>query len=238
MKTSILSIGPNLHWTPEFQAAQASQPGQPAGVYRLVISAGDGSAAVQHVVEVHVTNTNRAPVIASIPPQTVYEGELLNFVVRGLDVDGDPTVLSLVRDDSTPAGVHFDPATGLFEWIPAIDTVNALGADSATFNFTFRAADSALSSARTVQVRVMHVDHAPTITASSHALAVGRAFSMNVVKGLNPTVAGDLLVSDADGAAQTQALSVGFENLPEGASYDAQAGVVPGWRIRRHRTRN
>src|SRR5262245_61972356 len=47
---------------------------------------------------------------------------------------------------------------------------------------------------------------------------------MPVVKGIGASAANaaasGISISDTDGAAQTQALSIAFDNLPQGASYD------------------
>ena len=179
-----------------------------------------------------MSNTNQAPIILPAPLQLVHEGETLGFTVRSIDQDNDQVQLSLVRDASTPEGVQFNGNTGAFEWTPGANTVNNLNSTDGTFNFTFAANDGQVTTLSTVQVRVLDVNNPPQIWSSSHALLVGQSFSLPVIKGpapanTNVAVAG-LLLNDADAIgqtqAQTQALTIAFDNLPDGATYDAQNG--------------
>ena len=223
-----------LSWTPDLFAAQDSNIiGGAPGHYRFSISASDGAASVVHTFEVTVANTNQAPQILPMPLQLVNEGETLSFTTLGVDADGDPLNLSLIHDSTTPTGVFYDPKTGYFEWTPSQDIVNNATATDTPYTFTFTANDGQATTVRTVQVRVFDVNRQPEISTSNHAVVVGQAISLPVVLGssLNLEPRSSILVSDADGAAQTQALSISFVNLPEGASYDAQThrlNWIPG----------
>ncbi|MBV8660159.1 MAG: hypothetical protein JO142_20250, partial [Burkholderiales bacterium] len=119
--------------------------------------------------------------------------------------------------------------TGYFEWTPSPDTVDDPGADSKLFSFTFSASDGQATVQQTVKVRVLHVDRPPQVFASSHALQVGKSFSIPVTKGgtqATATASGGIVVNDLDGSVQTQGLTVAFDNLPQGAVYNAQAGTL------------
>jgi hypothetical protein len=213
-----------LAWTPGAFASGAGSAGQPAGVYLVTARARDGMAEVAQTLRITVAHVDRAPLIQPLPLQLVNEGSTLGFSLISTDADGDPLRLSLIADDTTPAGVHFDPATGYFEWTPPADTVTVLGATDAMFSFRFAVSDGQLTTTQTVRVKVLHVDRPPVVQASSHALQVGQAFALPVVRGA--AAGGGIAARDLDGADQTAALALAFDNLPPGAVYDAAAGVL------------
>ncbi|HEV6968357.1 Ig-like domain-containing protein [Roseateles sp.] len=213
-----------LRWTPGLFAAQGDNlNGTAPGHYLLKLTASDGSASFSRELEIVVANVNQAPVLLPMPLQLVPEGQTLGFTMRTTDGDNDAVQLALIHDADTPGGVVFDAATGYFEWTPGADVVDNAQGDTRAFTFNFSATDGQATVTRTVQVRVFDVNQAPEIATASHALLVGQSFSLPVVKGASAPV-GALRVSDADGAAQTAALAVSFQGLPEGAVYDAAQG--------------
>ena len=211
-----------LRWTPGYAAAQGGDGATP-GHYHLTVQAGDGSATATRTMDLVVHNTNQAPRMPAMPLQMVQEGQTLAFSMIAADPDGDAVHLGLVRDADTPDGVSFDAASGAFEWTPTADEVDDALATSKDVAFTFSATDGDLVTLRTVHVRVTDVDRPPTISAASHALLVGQDFGFDVVRAGSAAL-GALRVDDADGAAQTAALTVSFSGLPEGASVDAASG--------------
>ena len=218
-----------LNWTPGVIASQASTPGNPAGVYTVTVSASDGLTQVTQTLTFNVAHVDQAPIMQALPTQIVDEGNTVNFNVLANSPDGRVPLLSMVQDANTPSGVSFDPKSGHFEWTPPANTVVAFGAASETFNFTFSATNGGKTVYQTVAVQVVHVDQAPQLFASNHALQVGQAFSLAVIKGGSASAANSsdaIVVNDVDGAAQTQALTVTFNNLPTGAVYNAQAGTL------------
>ena len=118
------------------------------------------------------------------------------------------------------------------------DSSNIVGGQPGHYTFTFTANDRQTTTIRTVQVRVFDVNRVPQITVSNHAVVVGQTLSLPVQMSGNSTSSPDgtqwnpgttpsgqgtgILVNDPDGQAQTQALTISFTGLPEGASYDAQ----------------
>ena len=214
-----------LRWTPGLFAAQVRQRQRryARALPTRWSAAGDGSATATRSIELVVRNVNQAPRLLPVPLQLVQEGQTLAFTMLAGDADSDPTQLAFVYDDDTPAGINFNATTGAFEWTPGADVVDNASGDSRAFNLRFSATDGTATTYRTVQVRVYDVNRPPQIVSSSHAVLVGQSFALPVVKGASAP-AGALRVSDADGAAQTEALVVSFSNLPEGAAYDAAAG--------------
>lgn len=215
-----------LRWTPGYFAAQSSNvEGASPGVYCFTVKLGDGSAATSRGFEIQVANINQAPAILPMPLQLLSEGDTLGFTLRFADPDNDALRGSLVYDDSTPTGVAFDGATGYFEWTPGQDvvtpsTISGQTAASRAFNFNFRVTDGMATATQTVQVRVFDVNRNPRIAVNNHAVVIGQTLDIPVQRG--GTSSGNAIVaSDPDGDAQTQALSVSFTGLPEGASYNA-----------------
>jgi hypothetical protein len=88
--------------------------------------------------EIQVANLNQTPRLLPLPLQLVRESDTLGFTVRAADPDGDAVSLALIHDAATPAGIHFDPATGTFEWTP---DQNNRGSDH---NFLSRPSHTAL----------------------------------------------------------------------------------------------
>lgn len=210
-----------LTWTPGLFAAQDDNvEGSHPGVYRFTVTGSDGAKHFTRSFEVHVANVDQAPVIPPLPRQLVNEGHTLSFNVQSLDADGDPLNVSMVYGKDMPAGVSFDPTTGLFEWTPGPDVVNNATADNRDFTFTFQASDGTLTTTQTVDVRVFDTDRAPTLHVANHLAVVGQALTLPVHFGSD--AGKGITVNDPDGATQTQALAVSFIGLPEGAHYDAK----------------
>jgi len=60
--------------------------------------------------------SNTAPVLSSIPDQTVKAGSLLTFAASATDVDSPPQTLTFSLEPGSPSGAAIDPVTGVFDW--------------------------------------------------------------------------------------------------------------------------
>ncbi|MER2625129.1 MAG: putative Ig domain-containing protein, partial [Accumulibacter sp.] len=210
----------SLSWTPDRFAAQGSNTATIApGLWRFSVGGSDGMATFSRTLEVAVANVNQAPRLLPLPLQLVNEGETLNFTVRAADADHDAVQLALLHDDSTPPGVAFNPASGSFEWTPDQDTVDNGNADSRPYTFSFSASDGLAVATQQVQVRVFDRNRRPQINVGNHAVAVGDTLSLPVV--FDGSASNGISVFDTDGTIQSQALTLGFANLPTGAIYDS-----------------
>ncbi|HEX8964211.1 MAG TPA: putative Ig domain-containing protein, partial [Rhodocyclaceae bacterium] len=210
-----------LRWTPDYFAAQEGNTATP-GLWRFTVKGSDGVASFERSIELTVANVNQTPRILPMPLQLVTEGDTLGFNLVAGDPDNDAVRLSMIYDDTTPAGVSFDPTSGYFEWTPGQDVVNNTSATDRAYTFTFQASDGSAVSTQTVQVRVFDANRRPRIVADSHAVVVGQTLSIPVSFGSGPGI----VAIDDDGAAQTNALAVSFTGLPEGATYDAQTHLL------------
>ena len=213
-----------LRWTPGLFAAQDGMA--PGHTIASASPPSDGSAGFTREIEIVVRNVNQAPVLLPMPlQQLIPEGRDPGLcAARHRPPTNDAMRLALIYDANTPEGVYFDPNTGYFEWTPGQGTVDNLSADTRAFNFTFSADDGQTVSYRTVQVRVFDVNRTPEIQTASRALLVGAGLCAAHRARCHRPRPARCASSTTDGTAQTEALSVSFSRLPEGARYDAASG--------------
>ena len=158
-----------LRWTPGLFAAQSDNAnGATPGHYRLVVKAGDGQASATREIDLVVRNVNQAPRLLPMPLQLVSEGETIAFTLLAADADNDAVRLSMLHDAGTPAGVHFDPNSGTFEWTPDAEVVNNAQENNRAFTFNFSATDGTATTLRSVQVRVFDVRNSSGVMPSDH----------------------------------------------------------------------
>lgn len=128
-----------LSFTPSFAQGNSS--------YTFTFRAFDGAAySANQSVTVTVSNSNRAPVLASIGPKSVNETVNLNFAISATDPDGDALLASAI---SLPTGSTFNSTTGVFNWTPTC-------AQSGSYNVTFQVSDGALSASEVVAINVVN----------------------------------------------------------------------------------
>ncbi len=83
-------------------------------------TANGGQDSTTNWFTITVNTVNRPPVLASIPPQTVTEGQLLTFTATATDPDVPPQKLTFTLGGNAPAGATIDPVSGVFRWTPPI----------------------------------------------------------------------------------------------------------------------
>jgi hypothetical protein len=97
-------------------------PGNGPSVNQLTLEVLDNGLPRMGAVRsftVTVTDVNTPPVLASIPDQTVAEGEPLVIAAQAWDIDLPRQTLTYSFGAPAPAGAALDPATGVFTWLPA-----------------------------------------------------------------------------------------------------------------------
>jgi Glycosyl hydrolase catalytic core/Ricin-type beta-trefoil lectin domain-like/Putative Ig domain len=126
-------------WTP----AETQGPGS----FNFTVRVSDGNLTDDLPVSIAVNETNTAPVLAAIPPQTVRQSNLLTFTASAADADlpANSLTYSLV---GAPSGALIDANTGAFTWTPT----ETQGPGS--FNFTVRVGDGTLTHQQPVAVTV------------------------------------------------------------------------------------
>jgi hypothetical protein len=184
-------------WTP----TEAQGP----GTYSFTVSVSDGSLTHDRPVSVTVNEANLAPVLATIPAQTVDEDSLLAFTATATDADLPANTLnySLIGG---PSGAAIVGSSGAFTWTPT----EAQG--PGTYSFTVRVSDGALTHDRSVSVTVNDANLAPVL-ATIPALTVDE----------DSLLAFTATATDADLPANT--LTFSLLNAPAGAAIDGVTGV-------------
>jgi hypothetical protein len=128
-----------------------------AGVYSVRFIASDGSLADTEIVAITVNNVNRAPVLVAIGPQSVNEGQNLNFGVSATDPDGNAPALIA---ENVPVNATFTDngnGTGTFNFSPAFT-------QSGVYSVRFVATDGSLADSELVAITVNDVNQAPVWT--------------------------------------------------------------------------
>jgi YD repeat-containing protein len=160
-----------------------------------------------------VNSPNEAPKLAFIGNKVAVVGQPLAFVIRASDLDQDP--LTFTTTTGLPAGATLTPLAvygqAQFSWTPT-------AADAGTKTITFRVTDSgngvpanALFAEQTIDIVVRAANSAPVLApVANRQVAEGNLLQIQ------------LQASDPDGDALTYSAS----NLPPGATFDAQTGLL------------
>ncbi len=149
--------GTTFNWTPDYDAAAFS-------TYLVTFTASDGDLTDEEIVEITVTNTNRAPILAAIGAQNTAEGTLLTFTASATDPDNDAVTITAAV---LPSGATFDGTT--FSWTPDFDA-----AASSPYLVTFTASDGDLTDEEIVEITVTDVAlYTVTFTVGSYGSITG-----------------------------------------------------------------
>ncbi len=137
-----------------------------AGIYEVTFYATDGELIDYEQVLIQVVEAgNQPPVLDSIGPHSVREGDTLIFMVSASDPDSTLLALSV---DSLPIGAFFTDSangTGLFEFYPAY-------VQAGIYNLVFMASDGELTDSEVVQITVTEAGNQPPVLDSISDTAV------------------------------------------------------------------
>jgi hypothetical protein len=186
-----------------------------AGIYYVTFIARDTTLADSEIVTITVTQWgNRPPVLDSIGPKTVLEGDSLKFVVRASDPDGTIPVLSASNLPTNATFRDSGNGHGLFRFKPSFYQA---GLCTVTFTATDISFPPPLSDLEKVIITIVDVNRPPTID------SIG---PKNVQAGhtLNIRVVGRDL-TDPDGGP----LHMSIIGLPENSSFHDSGGGVAGF---------
>jgi len=139
----------DFNWTPGYTDA---------GTYFVTFYAIDDSLAVDsEVVQIDVAEAgNQRPVLDSIGPQEVNEGEQLILLVTSSDPDGDSIILTTdtLYDGMSFTDHGYDTAT--FDWTPNFD-------QAGVYYVNFIASDGELADLEVVEITVNNVNRPPAL---------------------------------------------------------------------------
>ena len=133
-----------------------------AGIYTITFTASDGKLSDFEVVPIQVLEAgNHAPVLDSIGPQNVMEGETLQFTVHAFDPDSDSLVL--VAEDLPENASFVDNGDGSGDFLFTPNYVQ-----SGSYLVTFIATDLDSADTEVVTITVQESgDHPPVINVPS-----------------------------------------------------------------------
>lgn len=141
-------------WTPSY-----TQSGSYPNVTFTVTDNGSPVMNDSEQITITVTNTNQAPILASIGPKAVAENALLTFTISGTDADSGQTLTYSATN--LPTGASFNANTRTFSWTPS-------NTQSGTYNITFRVTDNGSPTANdseVVTITVTNTNQAPVLAA-------------------------------------------------------------------------
>jgi hypothetical protein len=147
-----------VQWTPNFFQS---------GTYdNIGFTVSDGNKSQTETISITVANTNRAPSVVPMVPQSGREDAILQFTIVAADVDNDSITLSSLTP--LPEGAHFDSKTGEFEWKPNF-------AQAGIYTFTIQASDPNGATGTTdVIVRIDNVNRPPLLNLGNHQVLLGQ----------------------------------------------------------------
>jgi hypothetical protein len=193
-----------LSWTPD-------ETQGPGGFLVTVRATDNGTPPRSSTlrVPVQVTEVNRPPVLAVIPPSTVAEGSLLTLNPAATDADIPTQTLSFELTGPIPAGMSIDTATGQISWIPS--EPQGPGQYDVTVQVTDSGTPPATAS-RPFRVTVEERDNPPTIAQPEPQIIDEGSTLVMTIKA-----------SDPDGAPVRFALQTA---PPTGLTLDPVTGVI------------
>ena len=192
-------------WTP----SEAQGP----GVYPITMHVTDnGSPAlyVNQTFTVTVTEVNLPPSLASIPDQSVGEGNHLTFLAAASDPDLPANTLTFSLEAGAPDGATVDPASGQFSWTPS-ETQGP-----GVYPMTMRVTDNgspALDTTRSFTITVNDVNLPPSLShIPDQTVDEGNLLSFTAI------------ASDPDFPANSLTFSLD-DGAPAGATIDPNSGI-------------
>ncbi len=175
-----------------------------AGLFAVRIIATSNALADTELVNITVTNTDRAPVIAPVSPQTVPEGGHLAVRITSSDPDGDPITLSA---QNLPANATFHDSTGGVGGI----IFDPSYAQAGGYQVRIIATSNVVSDTELVNITVTNVDRKPVITpVSAQSVPEGGHLALRVT------------ATDPDG----DIITLLAQQLPTNAAFHDSTGGV------------
>ncbi len=136
-------------WTPGY-----NQAGTYPNVLFTVTDNGTPPLSASEAITITVGNVNRAPILNSIGPKSVNEGDTLTFTIAATDPDGD----SLTYEASNlPTGAQFDKATMTFTWKPTYSQAGSYQ------NIIFSVTDGSAIASEAITITVGNANRPPVL---------------------------------------------------------------------------
>ncbi|HND51258.1 MAG TPA: putative Ig domain-containing protein, partial [Pirellulaceae bacterium] len=184
-----------VSWTPT-----AGQLGAYDATFRVQDSGNNGAGPIlsdQQAVRLVVRNSNSAPTLRLVPPQTIAEGGVVTVNLSATDADGDALTFT---GRSLPANASVDPRTGVFRFAPDYD-------QEGSYTVRLLVSDGNLTTTQDVPITVTRVNRAPVL-APLPDLLTQEGIPLNFTVGAH------------DPDADPLSFSVVADTLPPGATFD------------------
>jgi PKD repeat protein len=127
-----------------------------AGSYNVRFIVSDGDLADSELVQITVTENNRAPILATIGSQSVNENEQLQFVITATDPDGGG--LTLTAEDLPTNATFADSGNG-----HGLFTFNPDYTQAGSYNVRFIVSDGSLTDSELITITVNNVNRNPVL---------------------------------------------------------------------------
>jgi hypothetical protein len=152
---------------------------------------------------------NSPPTLEAIPDTVINEQEIITITAKAFDPDGD--ILSY-EIDNMPEGAVFDSTRGILTWTPTYEQSGEyIDLTMRVIEFT----DSRLTDEKSFKITVNHVNRPPTLPeVEDQMVNENEVLTIEVAEG-----------SDED-KEDTGRLVYSVENMPEGATFDAQNRIL------------
>ncbi len=154
-------------WTPS-----ASQSGQ---TFPITIRVADGgSLSHSETIQVTINDVNQPPVLSTIGPKVILEGNVLTYAVGATDADLPANTLTFSMDAGAPDGATFDPVFRQFRWQPTE------GQGPGLFPVTIRVSDGqGGTDSETFEIAVTEVNVAPIIVPFDASFSIEEGQTLN-----------------------------------------------------------
>jgi len=152
---------------------------------------------------------NSPPTLEAIPDTVIDEQEIITITAKAFDPDGD--ILSY-EIDNMPEGAVFDSTRGILTWTPTYEQSGEyIDLKIRVIEFT----DSRLTDEKSFKITVNHVNRPPTLPeVEDQIVNENQVLTIEVAEGSD---------EDKEDAGR---LVYSVENMPEGASFDAQKRML------------
>ncbi len=186
-----------FRWRPNFNQA---------GVYIIDFVLEDGGGgADREPLTITVENVDRPPVVASLQDLTIPEGKPFQLVVRATDPDSEDAAQLRIKMEHLPSGAVFDSTRAMFLWTPDYDAAGVYP------DIRVIALSGSLSDTARFTLTVTHVNRPPVLADLPPFTVQEQQLLRFRIQGSDP---------DREDSAR---LSYRAENLPPGASFDADS---------------
>lgn len=195
-----------------------------AGTYPLVVRLTAGGEVVQGHTTLSIANTDRAPQLVPMAPQTLKVGTLFESTVQASDPDGDAITLTAAN---LPEGARFEAAPGASSGLLRFTPTQTQGGKS--YQVLFTASALGLADTTSLTLTVEQSQRPPTLNPIlPQTLAEGATLRLQL-EGSDPD--GDALSYGMSGAPAGMTLNISSGQVEWTPGYSAAGGYSVGFTV-------